>query len=284
MPKQNLQTILITGSSSGFGLESVVYLAQEGHRVIATVEDIDNAQSLTDKLQEKKLSATILSLDVTDTNSIKQVIEHIQTQNIQLDVLVNNAGVLLGGTLEDITDDEFRKQMDVNFFGMMNVMRACLPLMRNRGRGKIINLSSIAGYLGVPYSCAYVSSKWAIEGLSESLQYELKEHFNISLHVVEPGFYRTKIFKEHILYGSHVDNPESPYYGYSQSCKASFLEHVENSSNKSIQVAKCLSKIINAANPKFRNFPDNEARLAYYLKKFVPFQIVSPLIKKKFFK
>jgi NAD(P)-dependent dehydrogenase (short-subunit alcohol dehydrogenase family) len=182
----NQRVILITGCSSGFGLLTAARLAAKGHFVWASMRDLSRKKLLEDELAKRQTQAFIRELDVTKPSTIKKVIEEIQKTHFHIDVLVNNAGYGLAGFFEDLSEEEIRAQMEVNFFGVQSVCREVIPLMRRRSQGKIINISSIAGRVASPCLGAYNTSKWALEAFSESLYYELGL-FGISVSLVEPG-------------------------------------------------------------------------------------------------
>ena len=134
---------------------------------------LSKKQPLEDELAKRKTQAFIRELDVTKPSTIKNVVEEIQKTHFHIDVLINNAGYGIAGFFEDLSEEEIRAQMEVNFFGVQNVCREVIPLMRKRSQGKIINISSIAGQVATPCLGAYNTSKWALEAFSESLYYEL---------------------------------------------------------------------------------------------------------------
>ena len=163
------KVILITGCSSGFGLLTAARLAASGHIVWATMRDLKGKGDLENELTKRNAQAVIRVLDVTQPANIKNVVDEIQQKHTAIDVLVNNAGYGVAGFFEDLTPGEIRSQMETNFFGVQDVCRQIIPLMRQRRSGKIINVSSIAGRIASPCLGAYNSSKWALEGFSESL-------------------------------------------------------------------------------------------------------------------
>jgi NAD(P)-dependent dehydrogenase (short-subunit alcohol dehydrogenase family) len=180
-----MKTVLITGSSSGFGRASAKYFQQQGWQVVATMRNTDKAEELNDLD-----NVLVTQLDVTKTETIQSAIAETQETFGTIDVLVNNAGYGTVGVFEAASDETIRNQFEANVFGLMNVTRAALPHMRQSGNGVIINLSSIAGRVSMPYFSLYNASKYAVEGLSESLQYELAP-FGIKLKLIEPGAYAT---------------------------------------------------------------------------------------------
>lgn len=279
MPK----TILITGTSSGFGLLTAARLASRGHRVIATMRNISKQGPLLDEVKRRGGTVEIVPLDVTDKSSINNAIEDIATKHGFVDVLVNNAGYGIGGFFEDLTEEEIRQQMETNFFGVQNLTRAVIPMMRARRSGKIINLSSVAGFSASPAFSAYNASKWALEGFSESLRYEMA-FWGIQVLLIEPGTYKTPIFQDNARYAKHFDNQTSPYYPASQHLRAKVMEYVNDCHKDPENVAALVEKLINASNPPFRNIPDIESQLMYTLRKFLPFRLYSATITQSLFK
>src|SRR6185295_17485348 len=192
------QVALITGSSSGIGYETSLALARSGFCTYAGVRNTKNSDILEKKIAKEKLDLNILQLDVNDKSSIDNAINRIKTEEKRIDVLINNAGYGLVGFFEELGLDEIRKQFETNFFGVLNVTIKVIPIMREQNRGTIINLSSGAGQVGFPGISAYVSTKFAIEGFSESLMYELFP-FGIRVIIIEPGVIKTNFFNNCIV-------------------------------------------------------------------------------------
>ncbi|WP_218027757.1 SDR family oxidoreductase [Halobacillus faecis] len=206
------QTVLITGASSGFGFHTAVKCAEKGFRVIATMRNVEKAVAYETLDEEVRNRIEVWPLDVTDEQSIARFSEKVNTLG-RLDVLVNNAGYAVGGFLEQVPLETYRKQFDTNVFGVIAVTKAVLPLMRAQGKGKILNVSSVSGLIGFPGLSAYVSSKHALEGLSESLRFEVKP-FGIDVALIEPGAYQTNIWSTGLEMPEEVQDPESPYADY----------------------------------------------------------------------
>jgi len=207
--ENNLKTVLITGCSTGFGREWVSRFLERGWTVVATMRNLNERGSLfAGELQKYPDRLHLLSLDVTNERERKEAVEFVRTRFKRLDVLINNAGYGQFGALEDITEAQLRRQFEVNFFGTVFLTRDLLPILRE-SRGRIINLSSVAGTIGLPVSGAYCSSKFALEGLSESLYYELKP-LGVQVCLVEPGRHRTS-FSQNMEWGEKSRQPESPY-------------------------------------------------------------------------
>lgn len=261
--------ILITGCSSGFGLLTAVRLAAEGHFVYATMRDISKQQDLLDEAARRNVPVRVRVLDVTKPHTIKAVIDEIIDHHGHIDVLINNAGYGVGGFFEDLTDEEYRKQMDVNFFGVLNTTRSVLPHMREKAKGLIINVSSIAGLCASPSLSAYNSSKWALEGFSESLYYEVS-HFGIKVVLVEPGSYPTQIFKDNAKYAANFDNPQSPYFKFSQKLRNFVKANTAKSKKDPEDVAKLIADIVRAKNPDLRYISDFASRMRVVITKILP--------------
>jgi len=182
------QTVLITGASSGIGLATAKLFQQQGWNVAATMRSPDKA---TDLAQLERV--VCLPLDVTQLESIEGAIASTLNQFQQIHVVVNNAGYGLLGPFEATSPDQVQQQFATNVFGLMNVTRAILPHMRDRQSGLLINVSSVGGRLTIPLYSLYHSTKWAVEGFSESLRYEL-EPFNIRVKLIEPGPIKTDFY------------------------------------------------------------------------------------------
>jgi NAD(P)-dependent dehydrogenase (short-subunit alcohol dehydrogenase family) len=173
--KKNYKVAIVTGSSSGIGFETSLLLARNGFYTYATIRNPDKSkkEGMINVANRDRLPLQVIPLDVTDDKSVKEAVDRIATEQGKIDVLVNNAGYLLLGPLEELSIEEFKEQFETNFFGVIRVTQAVLPIMRRQRQGTIVNIISIAGRIGFPLSSPYVSSKFALEGLSESIGYEL---------------------------------------------------------------------------------------------------------------
>ena len=179
-------TVFITGTSSGIGKACAILFAKKGWNVIACQRNVGDASELGHFKNIK-----IVSMDVTDQESIEKAIKVCLDEFGQIDVLVNNAGRGMHGVFEAASNGDIEELFNVNVFGMMRVTKALLPHFRERGGGRIVNISSMGGRIGLPLRSVYDSSKFAVEGFSEVLMYELKP-FNISVKIIEPGFVKSK--------------------------------------------------------------------------------------------
>jgi NAD(P)-dependent dehydrogenase (short-subunit alcohol dehydrogenase family) len=183
------KTLLITGASSGIGLATALYFAERGWNVAATMRDPSKADTL---LHHPQIS--LFALDVTNGDSIARAIADTLTRYQKIDVLLNNAGYGLFGPIEAIGGQQIQQEFATNLFGLIGVTQHVLPAMREAGGGLILNVSSIVGRFALPYASSYVATKFAVEGLSESMRYEL-EPFRIRVKLIEPGSVRTEFGK-----------------------------------------------------------------------------------------
>jgi len=184
---------LVTGSSSGIGLETVLSLARDGYITYASMRDIKKAGELEFAVKKENLKINIIELDVDKEESIISAIKKIMTEKGRIDVLVNNAGYGQFGCTEDVSIKDFRKQFETNFFSIVRIIQEVAPIMRKQKSGIIVNISSVVGRIGLPGSSAYISTKFALEGLSECLRYELGQ-FGVKTTLIEPGVIKTNFF------------------------------------------------------------------------------------------
>ena len=248
---QQALVAVVTGSSSGIGLATSLALARNGYLTYATMRNLAKRDSIQSTAEKQHLSIRTVQLDVTDENSVKNAIQSILSESGRIDLLVNNAGYGLTGALEDIRIDEIRALYETNLFGVIRVTQAVLPTMRKQGSGRIINISSGAGRIGYPGGSAYVSSKFALEGLSESMAYEI-EQFGIRTVLVEPGFVRTN-FGENIVITKKAQDPNSPYSRMMMQMKSSSYRRrmIENASDADL-VASVVVEAATAKEPNLR--------------------------------
>ncbi len=274
--------ILITGCSSGFGLSSAVYLAKKNHIVYATMRNLNKKDSLLNEASAQQVDLKLRALDVTQTESIQAVVKEIEEEHGGLDVLVNNAGFGMGGYFEDLSDEDIHLQMETNFFGVCNVTRYAIPLMRKKKSATIINISSISGLTASPCFSAYNASKWALEGFTESLYFELKE-FGIRVSLIEPGIYKTRIFYENARRAQHFSDPHSPYYEKSRYLKQKITEMTDACRKDVKDIACLIERIINHPHPPLRNIPDFRSKVRYFLRKIFPLSLNLYLVPKVIF-
>ena len=253
--KNKKAVAVVTGSSSGIGYETSLLLAKNGFFTYATMHNPDKSNKIINLKQNKKLE--VLKLDVTDDKSVKEAIEKIANERGTIDVLVNNAGYALVGPLEELAIQEFKEQFETNVFGVIRVIKETLPIMRKQQHGIIVNINSVAGRIGFPLTSAYVSSKFALEGLSESVAYEV-EQFGIKVILIEPGVIKTN-FDSNLKIGKGVatttntttNDRDSPYTDITKKRIAGFKPRFENGLPP-IEVSKVILRAITSTS---KNIP-----------------------------
>ncbi len=247
----NQKTAIVTGSSSGIGREISLILARNGYNTFATMRNLDKASELKLIADSENLqSLHFEQLDVTNPDSVQDAITNINNKTGRIDILVNNAGYGLIGAFEDTSIDEVKDQYETNFFGLIRTTQAVLPIMRKQESGLIVNISSGVGRFGIPTLSSYASTKFALEGLTESMSYEL-EPFGIRTVLVEPGVIKTNFFNSTIVAKKSQDS-NSPYHGFMRSMEKNFTELMKNNSSTPEYVAKVVLESIIADNPKLR--------------------------------
>jgi short-subunit dehydrogenase len=202
LEKQNIA--VVTGSSTGIGYEISLLLARNGFYTFATMRDTRKGDNIKKIANDENLPLKVLSLDVDNDDSVRNAIHKILDEKKKIDILINNAGYGLFGALEDISIEEAKNQFETNFFGAMKTIKEILPSMREQKNGIIINVTSLAGVIGVPGECIYASTKFALEGLSESISYELQP-YGIKVILIEPGVINTN-FVPNIKFPNQINN------------------------------------------------------------------------------
>ena len=219
---------------------------------------LTNLQELRRLPKKDNLSLEVLQLDVTDDKSVADAINMIGNRHQRIDVLVNNAGYEHNGAVEDLSIAEIKTQFETNFFGAVRVMKAVLPMMRKQRNGTIVNVSSIGGTIGVPLNSAYVGSKFALEGYSESMKYEL-EGFGIKVILIEPGAVKTN-FLDNAKQAQTGMNPDSPYAEFSKKVSEGVREKFKEANSSSPkQVAEVILSAIKSEKPNTRYLVGNDA-------------------------
>ena len=245
----NNKVAVVTGSSTGIGYEISLTLARNGFLTYATMRNLNKSENIKSVATRENLLLRIKQLDVTNDVSVKNAIQTITSEAGRIDVLVNNAGYGLNGAFEDLAMDEIKAQYETNVFGLIRTTQAVLPIMRRQKSGTIVNISSGAGRFGFPTGSAYVSTKFAVEGLCESMSYEL-EPFGIKVVIVEPGVIRTN-FGDGLIVAKKSQDPNSPYSQMMQRSAAGFEKMMENASSPDV-VAKVVLNAIRDKNPSLR--------------------------------
>ena len=273
------KTALITGASSGFGLLTTVTLARRGWHVLATMRDLkrrgklESAAKSTGVLQNIEFHA----LDVTNAKQIATLADEIAQRLTPLDAIVNNAGFALPGFADDITDAELREQFETNFFGATAVTRAFLPQLRRQGSGHIVMISSISGRMGFPGVGSYAASKFALEGWTETLRYELKP-LGIQVALVEPGAFETDIWTRNAKLSAGLLDPNSP----NAARIPAWRSRVEGQRKKADPqvVADTIVAVLENPSPRLRYVVGTDAKAGLLLRKLLPWSLFERLIMK----
>ena len=254
---------LVTGSSSGIGLETSLSLARNGFHTFATMRDLNKDAEIKEVVRKENLNVEILQLDVDNEESVNEVINTIMERKDRIDVLINNAGYGMWGTVEDVSIDEFKEQFETNFFSIIRLIHRVAPIMRKQGSGDIVNISSVAGRIGFPVSPAYISSKFALEGLSESLRFELMP-FGVNVIIIEPGVIKTNFFNSMKL--AKKSNQDSEYKEITEKVISGVKMMAEMGTHPK-EVADAVVKALKEENPHPRYVVGNDAMMFLEAKK-----------------
>ncbi|HEY7108139.1 MAG TPA: SDR family oxidoreductase [Nitrososphaeraceae archaeon] len=258
--KMNQKVAVVTGSSTGIGYETSLILARNGFHTFATMRKLDGegTKQLSNIVKDENLPLEIIQLDVNNDKSVIDAINRIaKEKDGRIDVVVNNAGYDLMGALEQTSIDEIKAQFETNFFGAVRVMQAVIPLMRKQGRGIIVNITSLGGRISFPLNSPYHATKFALEGLSESIQYEL-EPFGIKIIVVEPGGVGSNFIKN-LKWASKASDPSNSTYRSIQNNILEFFKQWTQNLTHPSEVAKAILKAVESDNPDFRYVVGNDA-------------------------
>jgi NAD(P)-dependent dehydrogenase (short-subunit alcohol dehydrogenase family) len=269
---------LVTGSSSGIGYATSLLLARNGFYTYASARNINKSASLKSIANAERLPLKLIQLDVTDDSSVKDAVEKIVLEKGRIDVLVNNAGYGLFGAFEDLSLEEIEAQFETNFFGVVRVTQHVLPIMRNGGGGNgiIVNISSVNGHIAFPVISAYVGTKFALEGLSESIAYEL-EPFGIKVILIEPGAIGSNFMKGSVLSERALD-PKSPYSEFVRKIRFKISSDHENATQPE-EVAKTIIQAILSEKPEFRYVVGNDAVTLMEARKNMPYSDFQKMIQ-----
>ena len=276
MEKQSIA--VVTGSSTGIGFETSLLLARNGFYTYATMRDTHKGDNIKEIANDENLPLKVLSMDVDDDDSVRNTIQNVLDEKKKIDILINNAGYGLFGALEDISIEEAKKQFETNLFGAIRTIKEVLPTMREQKNGLIINVTSLAGIVGIPAECIYVSTKFALEGLSESISYELQP-YGIKVILIEPGVINTN-FVPNIKFPNQVDNNNnnnikkknsSPYYSNTID---TFLSHYFSAMNNAqppkevaIVILEAIKNASNSSETLFRYTVGGDAKTFAQAKK-----------------
>lgn len=266
-----MNTVLVTGASAGIGKATAIYLAQNGYNVYGGARRMEKMEEL------KSFGIKTVSLDIANEDSIVSCIKQIQKEAGSIDILINNAGAGYYGALEDMPVVDAKYQFEVNLFGAARLIQLILPGMREKKYGKIVNVSSVSGKFSFPMGAWYSASKFAIEGLSDSLRNEVKQ-FNIDVIVIEPGGTKTEIASIARQYLMRISG-ETVYKELSKSVvRTMYAPAVVERYPEPIEIAKLIKKGIEARNPKTRYVSGGMMKLVLFLRRILSDKLFDKMI------
>jgi NAD(P)-dependent dehydrogenase (short-subunit alcohol dehydrogenase family) len=279
----NFKSVLITGGTDGLGKAAAVLLAQNGYHVFAAGRSPQKRVVLDAFAKQKKLPIQTLQMDVCDDASVQQGVREVLSKGGSIDVLINNAGVNYTAMVEDLTLEDFRRQFEVNFYGVLRVTRAVLPHMREGRRGRILMMSSVAGLVTPPTQGAYSASKHALEGLSNALRMELYS-FGIHVVLIEPGYIMTGLQKASgELSKSYYQNSQASPYA---DLYARFYTNVNESRAKSKTTpedcAQVILQAIEAPRPKPRYGVTSLATIVTWSKRLLSDTALDAIMRRRY--
>jgi short-subunit dehydrogenase len=279
------EVAVVTGSSTGMGFETSLTLARNGFHSYATMRELDGgggAKQIIDIAKNENLPLEVIQLNVDNDKSVIDAINRIVSEKDRIDVLVNNAGYDLAGAIEEISMDEIRAQFETNFFGAVKMMKAVIPIMRNQMDGKIVNITSIGGRIAIPCHSIYHGTKFALEVLSESIQYEL-EPFGIKIILIEPGAVSSNFWKnmKTVTNPSESESTDSPYSQMKINISESLKLAVQNAMHPS-EIAKAILEAVTSDNPNFRYLVEKDATMTMEARKNLSDREFQDLLKKQF--
>lgn len=279
---RNRQVALVTGASSGFGLGISFQLAKEGYHVVAGVRDPVKAEACRLEAKHQGIEERIewVKLDVTSDEDAISVAGEISRKHGRIDVLVNNAGFAMGGMVEEIELEAWRRQLETNVYGVIRMTQAVLPMMREQRSGKIIQISSLSGRFGFPGLAPYVTSKFALEGFSESLRLELLP-YGIRVVLVEPGSYRTDIWGKALatLPGDMAEQRSA--YGDLRRRIVRLTEASAANAGDPNEVVRLVLRILHMRTPRLRYPIGRGARAMMLGKALLPWSWIERLVMKQ---
>jgi NAD(P)-dependent dehydrogenase (short-subunit alcohol dehydrogenase family) len=264
------ESVLITGSGTGLGLASALYLAERGFRVYATVRNPAQEPEVLAAARERGTELRVLRLDLTDRASIEAAVATVVQECGTVDALVNNGGIGLRGCIEDVTDEEVRAVFEANVFGTIAVTQAVLPHMRAAGHGRVVTITSVGGRISTFGLGVYCASKFAQEGFGEALALELAPFDGLHAVMIEPGIIKTERWDEHRGTAAGALDRSSPYYELFQASEAVADQYVERSRTKPEDVAAAIHEALTADRPKMRYVVGRPAAAAIVLRRYLP--------------
>lgn len=273
---------VVTGSSTGIGYETALTLARNGFYTYATMRNLegDSEEKVTNISKSENLPLQVIKLDVNNDKSVIDAIDRIIQEKKRIDVTINNAGYALVGAFEETSKDDIIAQFETNFFGAIRVMQAVIPIMRKQRSGKIVNITSMGGRIAIPLDSIYHATKFALEGLSESIQYEL-EPFGIKVILIEPGAVGSNFWKN-LKMATKIGDPNISVYRKLENNISEALKQMVQNTIPSSQVAKVILQAVISDNPEFRYVVGEDAAMIIEARRNMTDREFQNLIKKQF--
>ena len=277
MAQGERKTVLITGASGGIGMAAAVYLAEKGCSVIATSRSDDRLATLKSLASERGLPISTVVLDVNSDEAVSDILPGLIEEHEGIDALVNNAGYSLWGPAESLSIDELRDVFETNFYAAFRMMQGILPGMTERGSGTIINITSVEGRIVTPFSGGYGATKFALEGLSEAMRFELWP-LGVRVVVVEPGLYSTNLFRNQVVAKrtEASDLPYGPLIARYRKRRAGY----DRLSKDPVKVARVIHRAIQSRRPRFRYTVGAEATLGILASRYLPERVFQFLLSR----
>jgi NAD(P)-dependent dehydrogenase (short-subunit alcohol dehydrogenase family) len=273
---------VVTGSSTGIGYETALTLTRNGFYTYATMHKLDgeSEQKIANITKSENLPLQVIQLDVNNAKSVIDAINRIVKEKGRIDVTVNNAGYALIGAFEETSMDEITAQFETNFFGAIRVMQAVIPIMRKQRSGRIVNITSMGGRIAIPLDSIYHGTKFVLEGLSESLQYEL-EPFGIKIILIEPGAIGSNFWKN-LKMATKISDPNIAVYRQLENNMSEALKQMVQNTIPSSEVAKVILQAVTSDNPEFRYIVGKDAASIIEARGNMSDKEFQNLIKKQF--
>ncbi len=277
MSGKGVETVLVTGASAGIGRVTCLHLAEKGYTVIGTSRSLDRLAGLFEDAERRGLRVWGVEMDVNSDTSVGSVVPGLISQFGSVHALVNNAGFGVWGPVESVSIAELKMQFEANFFGAVRMTQAVLPGMLSRGSGRIVNVSSVLGRIGTPFNGAYVSSKYALEGLSESLRTELAP-FGVRVCLIEPGLFATD-FQKNQVKAARAEDPALAYAPYVRRYNRRHGQFDRLASDP-IKVARVIERAISAPRPAFRRPVGAEAWAVAVATRILPERLLHAILSR----
>ncbi len=277
------ETALVTGATSGLGKAAAIHLAERGYRVFAGGRSGERRAALQATARERRLELTTLEMDVRDDGSVDRAMAQIEAAGARVDVLINNAGVAYVVPVEEIRLADLREQFEINVFGAVRVTQRVLPQMRERGKGRIVNMSSLAGRLAFPLFGAYSGSKFALEGMTDALRLEVHP-FGIDVVLIEPGYIPTAMEQTAIELGStYRENLErGPYAKVHRNFIRAWRRGTSGTRTTAEDCARVVLRAVRETPPRARYTVTPGSQLMLWGKRLLPERLRDRLMRRTF--